>query len=121
MSADRLGIDLRHDERHRRVHAKCRGIVDDHRALLDGERRESLGDVAAGGEERDIDAAEAVLLELAHGQRLAAMGQCLARGARRSEQAQLREREAPVLETPDELDADGAGGADDRNHRRRAG
>ncbi len=64
---------------------------------------------------------EAVLLELAHGERLAAEWQRLARRARRGEEAQLGERKAPLLETADELDADGAGGADDRNYRRRAG
>ncbi len=59
--------------------------------------------------------------QLPHGERLAAEGQRLAGGARRGEQTQLGERKAPLLETADQLDTDGAGGADDRDYRRRAG
>ena len=119
--AHRLRVDLRHHERHRGIHAEGGGVVHHHRALLGGERREALGGAATGGEERDVDAAEAVFLQLLHRQRLAAEAHRLACRAGRGEKAQLGEREAALLEAADELDTDGAGGADDRDDRRRAG
>ena len=49
-------------------------------------------------------------------QRLATKRQRLARRARRGKQPQLRERKAALLKAADQLDADGPGGADDRDH-----
>src|SRR5690348_7400338 len=105
MRPHRLRIDLRNDERHLRVHAEGGGVVHDHGALLHGERRETLGSAPAGGKERDVDTAEAVLLELAYGERLVAEGERLSGGAGGGEETQLGKRETPLLETADELDA----------------
>ena len=43
--------------------------------------------------------------------------ECLTRRARRCKQPQLRQREAPLLQAAHQLDAHGAGGADDRHYR----
>src|SRR5581483_2197589 len=77
------------------------------------------GSAATCGEEREIDPSIAVLFQLANGDWLAAEGQPLPGRSRRSEKTQLRNRQAPCLETADELDTDRARGADDRHDGRR--
>src|SRR5690606_7378210 len=115
MRADRVRVDLGHDERHRGVHAESRRVVDDDRAALDGDRREFARRGAARGEEREVHAVEALLRQLLDGQRLAAERHRLSGRARRREEPELRQRELALLETTDDLDADGAGRADDRD------
>ena len=57
---DRLGIYLRHDQRHVRLHAEARGVVDDYCASLRRTRREDVGHLGAGRGKDDVDAAEIV-------------------------------------------------------------
>src|SRR5580658_6672285 len=56
--------------------------------------------------------------ELAHAECAAAKLERLARRARRGEQPQLGEREGPLFQATNQLDAHGTGGTDDRDHRR---
>src|SRR6185312_4023762 len=115
---DRLGIDLRHDERNRGVHAESGGVVDDDRARSRGNRREALGDRASGREQRDAHSAETLLGQLRNRDCSSVEGQRAAGRTRRGGEAQLGKRKAPSLEAVDELDADGAGCADDRDYGR---
>ena len=59
----RIGIHLRHDQRHVFIHAKGRGIVDDDTASLAGARRHVSGCAATGREQRDIGLAEIEFVE----------------------------------------------------------
>ena len=108
----RAGVDLRHDQRHVGVHAErttsCRRPP---RRRCTAAGREALRLRAAGGEQRDVHAFEAVIGELLHGDVAAAEFHRLARRARGGQQAQLGQREFALLEALHELDADGAGGA----------
>src|SRR5690606_40964102 len=87
----------------------------DDRAALDGDGRELARRGTARGEQREVHVVEASLRQLLDGQRLAAERHRLAGRARRREQPELRQRELALLETMDDLDADGAGRADDRD------
>ena len=60
---DRVRIHLRHDQRHVRVVAPGRGIIDDDAALRADLRRPFLGDVAAGRHQADVGVGEVVVLE----------------------------------------------------------
>ena len=53
-------VDFRNHERDGIVHAEGAGIIDDHAAGFRGDRREFLGDAAAGAEQRDVDALECI-------------------------------------------------------------
>ena len=53
-----VGVDLRDDERHLRVHPPGGRVVDDRRSVGDGGRRQLERDVTAGREQRDVDAVE---------------------------------------------------------------
>ena len=55
---DRLRIDLRHDQRHIRLHAEARGVVDDHGAGLCRARRKHRRHLGARRRKDDVDAAE---------------------------------------------------------------
>jgi hypothetical protein len=116
MLAGRCGIDLGYHERYVRIHAKSRGVVNDERSLAGGKWRIALGDGAACGEERQIDAAKALLAELFNLHRMAAKVELLARRAGRREQLEFRDRKAALFETAHELDTDRAACADDGDH-----
>ena len=60
---DRLRIDLGHDQRHIRLHAEARGVVDDYGAGLCRTRRKHLRHLGARRREHDVDAAEIVSVE----------------------------------------------------------
>ena len=72
MLADIVRIDLGDDERDRRVHAPCGGLVDDDGAPLRRLWREGLARAAARREEDDIRAVEAVGRRLVNGELAAA-------------------------------------------------
>ena len=57
-SASVLVVHADHDERHARLHAPLRGVVDDDGAARGGLWREDLRGSAARREERDVDALE---------------------------------------------------------------
>src|SRR5690606_25654779 len=80
-----------------------------------GDRAELLRDAAAGGEEGDVDPVEARFGQLLDDELAAAERHLLACRSGRRQQLELCEREVALLETTDQLDADGAGGADDGN------
>ena len=48
------GVDLRHHQRHRVIHPKRAGIIDDHRAGLNRSRGEFLGNSATRAEQSDV-------------------------------------------------------------------
>ncbi len=73
----------------------------------------ALRDAAARREERDVDALEALLGQLLHHQRPAVERQFAAHRAGGGEQPQLLHREAALGQAAQELDANGAGRADD--------
>jgi len=54
------GIHLADDQWHRRVHPPRRAVVDHRGAARDGKRRQLARRLAAGREERDVDALERV-------------------------------------------------------------
>ena len=65
------GIDFRHDERHRFVHAEGAGVIHDHATGLGGDGCEFLGDAAARAEQRNVNARERILGEFGDGDVLA--------------------------------------------------
>ena len=83
------------------------------RLAASGARR--LGRVAAGAEERDVDALERLRGRLGDDVFRPVDVDAPAGAARAGQQAQLPEREATLQEHPDHRPADDAGGADDRD------
>ncbi len=119
MLFDRLRIDLRDDQRDLRVHAEGRRVVHHDRTGTRRNRSEALGLTAARREQRDMNAAEAVLRQFLHWHGFTAKRKRLARGTRRGEQPKLRERKLPSLQTLDQLNTHRAGGAHDGHNGRR--
>ena len=114
-AVERVRVHFGHDERHVGLHAEGRGVVDHDGAARGRRARDAARDAAAGREEREVDAVQAVNGELLHRERAAAEMHRAPGGAARGEQAERSEREAALLEAVDELGADRAGGADDRD------
>ena len=54
VAGDIVGIDLRHHQRHRVVHTKLAGIIDNHRSGFHRGHGKRLGVYASGAEQRDI-------------------------------------------------------------------
>src|SRR5438309_5036691 len=106
-------IHLGHDERDVRLLAEVAALVDDDGTRVDGDRRVLGAHRAAGAEEREIDAAEALGVEQLDAHLAALELDQLAGGTLGGEEAQLADREPPLLKDLQELAADGAGGADD--------
>ena len=77
--------------------------------------REALRLRAAGGEQRDVHAFEALVGQLLDGEIAAAEFHRLAGRTRGGQQPQLDERKFALLEALHELDADGAGGSGNRD------
>ncbi|MCY1251158.1 hypothetical protein D9M72_648840 [compost metagenome] len=69
---DRVGVHLGHDQRHVRVHAEGRGVVDDDGTGLADLFRPGLGHRAAGAHQDDVDGGEVELLQVFALQRLVA-------------------------------------------------
>ncbi len=106
---DLLRVDLGDHQRRRGVHAKRRGIVHDHRARLGRRRSELLAARAAGAEQRDIDACEAVLRQHLNRIFLALEGDFLTLGAAAGKHLERIEREVALFEDTEEFLTDGAG------------
>ena len=67
-----VGVDLRNDERHLRIHSECRRFVDRNRIGLTRDRNMASGDIAARAEERDVDFVEGSGIEFFDGDGIAA-------------------------------------------------
>ena len=109
----RVGVDLRHDQRHVGVVAPAGGIIDDDAALRADLRRPILGDGGARRHQREIDAAEVELLEVAALEPLVAEGDFDAHRAARGEGEHLVGGELALGQDIEHLAPDIAGGADD--------
>ena len=110
-----MGVDFRHYQRNGRIGAEGRGIVDHHRTGFHRDGRILPGDAAAGGEQRDIDTVEGILLQFFNCQLLATEGLLLTGRTRRGQQLQRRQRYAPAFQAADKFTAHCAGGADNRD------
>src|SRR4029077_6936188 len=55
MESHILGIDLRNDERHMRIHPECRRLIDRNGICLARDWDMAAGNVAARAEESDVD------------------------------------------------------------------
>ena len=106
-------VDLRDDERDRRVHPPGRRVVDDRRATGDGSRRELLRDVGAGREQGDIDTVEGIGHRLGDLERATVDRHGPAGRSTGREQSQLTDRELPLVEDLDHRPSDDAGSSDD--------
>ena len=112
-----LVVDAGHDQRHARLHAPLRGVVDHDRAARGGLRGEDLGGAAAGREDGDVDALEGV----GRGRPRPASERpaevdAAAVGARR-QRAQLADREVALGEDLDHGSSHQSGGADDSDRQ----
>lgn len=107
-----VGVHLRDDKWDLRVHPEDRAVVNHDGAPLDGGRAHLLRDGAAGAEEGDVDAVEALRAELLHDIVAALEGDAAAGGAVAGEHADAAVGEVAVGEDAKELLADGAGDAD---------
>ena len=113
---ERLAVDLGHDQRHVRVHAELRGVVDHHAARGRGARRMDLGDGGAGREQAEVEALEVEVLERTHAQHVVlAEAHLLAGRSPRGERHHLVDRELPLGEDVQHLVPDRAGRADHRH------
>ncbi len=108
-------IDLRDDQRDGRVHPPGRRVVDDRRTVSDRRRGKLLRDVAAGREQGDVDAGEGLGDGLPDLERATVDRHCPSGRPAGGEQAQLTDRELPLVEDLDHRSADDAGGTDDGN------
>jgi hypothetical protein len=112
---DRLGIDLRHDQRHVGLHAKARGVIDDDRPGLGRARRELRRHLGAGRGQHDIDAAKVESVEAMHLEHIVIAERHLpADRARGGQGHDLVGGKVPLGERCQHLAPDVAGGADHR-------
>lgn len=95
------------------VHPKRGAVVDDHRSPIDGDGAEVLANGAAGAEERDVDAIEALRRQLLHDVVPVLKGDAAPSGALGREHFDGAVGEVAVGEDGEELLADGAGDAHD--------
>ena len=115
MSVERVRVDLADDERHARVHAPGARVVDDDRAGGGEARRPLARGPAAGGEQREVEAADLPRRERPHD----ADARQISRPAERSEANGTISlaREAARGEHLEHDPPDGAGRADDGDAR----
>ena len=113
---DRVGIYLRHNQRHIVFHAKGRRIVDNDATGLACLRPNSLGGITTCREQGDVGLAEIELVEGADGQHvILAIGHLAPGRARRGKRMHLVRRKIPLGKCLQHLASDGAGGADNSN------
>lgn len=110
-------VHLGDDERNLGVHPERRAIIHHHAAPRHRRRAEGLADGPAGAEESDVDAVEALLLELLDHVLEALEGKPAAGGALAGEHPDAPVGEIPVGDHAEELLPDGAGDADYRQRR----
>ena len=119
--AERVRVDVGHDQRHVGLHAEGRRVVDDDRAALDGDRRPLARARRAGREDGEVDAVEGLGLDGAHLELLVAEAHARAGAAGAGEADELAEVEAALGQHLAQDLADGAGGAEDGNAGARHG
>src|SRR5207248_6687025 len=108
---DTARVDLRDHQRHVRVHAEGRGIVDHDRAGPNGRGRELPGGAATCREQRDVDALERLFGELLDHDPLTAEVDGLAGRAGAGQRLELADRKGAPVYGGDEFGADSAGHA----------
>ena len=106
-------VDFRHDQRHVRVHAPARRIVDHDGALGGDLRRPFLRDGGARRHQADVGVAEIEIVERFHFQGRVAVGDFRADAAARGERDHLVGGERPLGQNVHHFAPDIAGGADD--------
>jgi len=109
----RFGVHFGNNQRHLLVHPKRGAIVYHHRTPIHRGGAELLADGAAGTEERDVDAVEAIRCELLHDVVPVLEDDAAAGGALRGQHFDGTVGEVAVGEDGEELLANGAGDADD--------
>src|SRR5581483_2277383 len=112
---DRVRVDLAHHQRHIVYVTEFGSVVDHHRTGRSRARRVLAADLAARGEERDVDARETVIGEIFHRQRFAieldhAAGRAFAR-----QRNQFSCRKFALGQDRKQGFADRTGGADNRD------
>jgi hypothetical protein len=115
MRKDVRRIDLRHHQRHIRIHAERRGVVNDDRAGLDRRRRKFLGARRARAEQGDVHALEGVLRQQFNGDGLAAEHHLFPDRPLRGQQFQRAYGEIALLQRFHHFHAHGSGGPDNRD------
>jgi hypothetical protein len=114
---DGVGVHLRHDQGHVRVHAEGRGIVDDDGAGLADLFRPQTRGVAAGAHQHQVDLREIEQFDVLAFQRPVAPGHLDALGLARGHGVHLVDGEFEFLEDVQHFPADIAGGAHDGDVR----
>ena len=115
MVSDAAWIDLRHDQRHARVHAPGARLVDRDAAALRHLGAELLRERARGGEEHQVGAVESVGGGEIDAQRRAAERHGSADRPLAGERTELCDGERALGEHVEEDGSHGAGGPDDGN------
>ncbi len=105
---DVVGVDFGHDQRDLGVHAPGRGVVHDDAARVAGDGGELLRGAAAGGEEGQVDAFEAIGSEFLAGDLVAPVVELHARRLGSGEGHQLFDGEVTLGEDAAHRSADGA-------------
>ena len=95
---DVAGVDLRHDERHLRVHAPGGAVVDDDRAARRGDGGPLFGGLASRRKERDVNALERIFADRLHRYLFTVEDDLFARGARRGERYKLGDGEFTLFQ-----------------------
>ena len=113
MVVERLGVDLRDDERDVGVHPVGRAVVDDDTAALHGLGGEGEGDGTAGAEDGEIQAFEGLGLGFLDGPCLATVGDLGASGAGGGEGPELGHGEVPLGHQREDFLTHGASHAHD--------
>lgn len=98
-----LGVHLRDNKRHLRIHPKRRAIIHHDRTLLDSHRTELLADRSTCTEEGDVNPVKALWSELLHRILPVLKGKLLPSGAATGEEADVSVGEVAVREDAKEL------------------
>ena len=115
VARDVVPVDLGHDQGHVLLHPPGRAVVDHYRAGLDRDRRVHERDVAAGREERDVDALERVFVQRLDGEPAAVVCHRHALGPFRGERDHPLRREAALGQDLEHLLPDDPRRPDDGN------
>ena len=107
---ERLGVDLADDERNVVLHAPARGVVDHDCARIREPGCPLAGGGAAGGEQREVEALDRLVVQALHDQAALELAPDRARGGERDD---LARRERALTQQCQHQRADLSGGADD--------
>ena len=92
MKSHVLGVDLRNDKWHMRIHSECGGLIDHDGICLARDWDEGSGNVAARAEESDVDFFERSAIEFFDRDRLTAELNRFPDGTRRTNRTQTCDR-----------------------------